>query len=86
MEPAPTAGALEGRLELADGGAVDRFAWTVRLQGPGRRWPMDAVRLGEDGRFRAEDLTPGRYAAVCERDHMPIGRVEELLVVCARPR
>ena len=79
-EPTAVPGSLEGQLCLADGTPPDRFEWTVRLEGPGRRWPMDAVPLAGEGRFRAEDLQPGTYRVVVEQDGLTLARVENLTV------
>lgn len=78
--PSPETGALEGRIVLADEGPVDPFRWTVRLLGPGRRWPMNAVQLQRDGRFRVAQLEPGSYRAVAEDDGMLVARVDGLVV------
>lgn len=76
----PRKGALEGRIVLAEEGPVDTFDWEVRLLGPGRRWPLDAVPLQKDGSFRVDGLRPGTYRAVAEHSGMAVARVDALEV------
>jgi hypothetical protein len=72
---------LSGKLVLADGGTVDRFIWTVRLEGPGQSWPMNSLRLEPDGSFQAQDLEPGFYDASVERNGLALATVEQIAVV-----
>lgn len=73
-------GSLSGQLILADEGAIDRFVWVLRLEGPGYSWPINSLTLNGDGTFHAQNLEPGMYDATVERDGLVLSTVEQIVV------
>jgi len=73
-------GSLSGQVILTDGQKLDLSKWTVRLQGPGRKWPQDRMKWVDKDLFLASELEPGIYTAMIERVGMPLGYVDGLVV------